>query len=241
MQLSHVLDQLMTERNISAYKLSKETGISDRLIGYWRNGDKLPGAENLLIIAKYFGISVDMLLTGIDSKSQTNLTKDEQELISMYSKLTNKSQNFVLERARTLYDLEQETTNFQKSTPMIKCKHSYYKVSAGKGFSLGEGDSWEEEEIDIPDTPESRKADMCLTIMGDSMEPVYKDGDIVLVREQAAVDPGQIGIFIIEGKGYIKKYGGDKLISLNDNYDDIMFADYDADSIKCVGAVIGRV
>lgn len=64
MKLSQTLDKLMTERKISAYKISKETGISDRLIGYWRNGEKMPSAENLLSIANYFSISVDYLLTG---------------------------------------------------------------------------------------------------------------------------------------------------------------------------------
>ena len=73
------------------------------------------------------------------------------------------------------------------------------------------------------------------------MEPVYYDGDIVLVKSQPAIDNGEIGIFIIEDNGYIKKYGGDKLISLNAKYDDIMFSDYDPDDIRCMGLVIGRI
>jgi len=73
------------------------------------------------------------------------------------------------------------------------------------------------------------------------MEPVYYDGDIVLVKEQPAIDIGQIGIYMIEGKGYIKKYGGDRLISLNAKYDDIIFSEYDDERIRCVGKVIGRV
>lgn len=244
MQLSHVLNQLMAKRSLSNYKLGKETGISDRLIGYWRTGEKLPGAENLIIIANYFGISVDMLLTGkeyvpdnvaVNTKEQ--LTESEEELLLYFRKLSVQQKERLIGRAELL--AEQSEENLQQEHPTIKLKHSYYKVSAGKGYDLDYGDSFEV--IEVPDTPTSRRADMCLTIMGDSMEPVYKDGDIVLVREQVAVDPGQIGIFIVEGKGYIKKYGENRLISINDNYDDIMFADYDPDSIRCVGAVIGRV
>ena len=67
------------------------------------------------------------------------------------------------------------------------------------------------------------------------------DGDIVLVKEQPSVDLGQIGIFDIEGNGYIKKFGGDRLISLNAEYDDIEFSDYDEERIRCLGKVIGRV
>lgn len=121
----------------------------------------------------------------------------------------------------------------------IEIKHSYYKVSAGTGFNLGNDDEWET--ISVPDTPEARKADFALTIKGDSMEPVYFNGDIVLVKEQAAIDVGEIGIYMIEGKGYIKKYGGDRLISLNAVYDDIEFSDYDEERIRCVGKVIGRI
>ena len=71
------------------------------------------------------------------------------------------------------------------------------------------------------------------------MEPIYFDGDIVLVKKQDTIDVGEIGIYTINGKGYIKKYGGDRLISLNAEYDDIEFADDDC--IKCNGKVIGRV
>lgn len=82
MQLAQVLDKLMTKNDISAYKISKDTGISDRLIGYWRKGEKLPGAENLLIIANYFGISVDYLLTGEEKNTQANqLSENEQECL----------------------------------------------------------------------------------------------------------------------------------------------------------------
>ncbi|MBE6851065.1 MAG: LexA family transcriptional regulator [Ruminococcus sp.] len=120
---------------------------------------------------------------------------------------------------------------------VLKIRHSFYKVSAGTGFELGNGDQWET--ISIPDTPEAHKADFALTIKGDSMEPVYFNEDIVLVREQQAIDLGEIGIFIINGTGYIKKYGGDRLISLNAEYEDIVFSEFD--DIRCVGKVIGRI
>ena len=93
--------------------------------------------------------------------------------------------------------------------------------------------------ITILDTPQARKATFALTIEGDSMMPDFENGDIVLVRQQDAVDVGQICIYTIDGKGYIKKYGGDRLISLNDDYDDIIFKDYQ--NIHCQGLVIGKV
>jgi len=54
------------------------------------------------------------------------------------------------------------------------------------------------------------------------MEPIYYDDDIVLVKKQDAVEIGQVGIFVLDGSGFIKKYNGDRLISLNEKYDDIL-------------------
>ncbi len=125
----------------------------------------------------------------------------------------------------------------EESEPMLQIRHCEYKVSAGHGFEFFADEEWDE--IDVPDTRETRRADFALTIQGDSMEPVYHDGDIVLVKKQDAVDVGQIGIFVLNGAGYIKKNGGDRLISLNEKYDDILIEEYD--DCRCAGKVIGRV
>ncbi len=71
------------------------------------------------------------------------------------------------------------------------------------------------------------------------MEPAYSDGEIVLVKAQSAVDIGETGIFVVNGSGYIKKNGGDRLISVNPEYGDIIFSE--GDIISCAGKVIGRV
>ncbi|MBR5088471.1 MAG: LexA family transcriptional regulator [Ruminiclostridium sp.] len=119
--------------------------------------------------------------------------------------------------------------------PTIKIKHSEYKASAGFGFDLEDRDEWDE--IDIPDTPEARDADFAVTIFGNSMEPIYHDSDIVLVKIQDRVNIGETGIFVVNGQGYIKQYGGDRLISVNSDYKDIVFTE--GDFIKCAGKVIG--
>ena len=51
------------------------------------------------------------------------------------------------------------------------------------------------------------------------------------------LDIGETGIFIVNGSGFIKQYGGDRLISINSKYDDIIFSE--GDYIKCAGKVIG--
>ena len=53
---------ILQSRNITAYKLSKDTGITQGMISYWKNGERMPSADNLITLADYFDCSVDYLL-----------------------------------------------------------------------------------------------------------------------------------------------------------------------------------
>ena len=108
-------------------------------------------------------------------------------------------------------------------------------ASAGTGVFL---DNPCYEVISLPEDRLSRKANFALWVSGDSMEPRFHDGDLVLVKIQPSVEPGEIGIFVLNGEGYIKKFGGDKLISLNPVYEPIIITEDDA--LYCKGKVIGN-
>lgn len=84
---------------------------------------------------------------------------------------------------------------------------------------------------------QTRKADFCVRVTGRSMEPKIMDGDIILIRTQPAVDIHEIGLFIINNHGYVKKQGPDRLISINPNYEDVYINEFD--EIRCCGKFIG--
>jgi SOS-response transcriptional repressor LexA len=109
-------------------------------------------------------------------------------------------------------------------------------VSAGPGVYLDDAYA---ENINIPDNDKTRVADFALRISGNSMEPKYHDGDILLVENADSVEIGELGIFILDGNGYFKKYGGDSLISLNPQYGDILLREY-AETV-CCGRVVGKL
>ena len=48
--------------------------------------------------------------------------------------------------------------------------------------------------------------DFGVRINGDSMETVYHDGQIVWVEKTVALRPGEAGIFICNGEGYLKVF-----------------------------------
>lgn len=109
-------------------------------------------------------------------------------------------------------------------------------VSAGTGVFLdGVGTS----EIMIPDNAKTGNADYALRISGNSMEPKYHNGDVLLVEETDQVEVGEAGIFILDGAGYFKIFGGDRLISLNPQYNDIPLRDFA--EVVCCGRVIGKL
>lgn len=111
-----------------------------------------------------------------------------------------------------------------------------FGVSAGTGVFL---DNPCYEVVSMPEDALSRKANFALWVTGDSMEPRFHDGDLVLVKIQPSVDIGEVGIFVLNGEGYIKKWGGNKLISLNSAYEPIMLTEDDA--LYCKGKVLGSV
>lgn len=233
-----IIKQLANAQGMSITTLEQTVGLGNGTIGKWRK--QSPSCDKLKLIADYLSVSIDYLLTG-ENKDQP-LHDDELELLKYYKELPEHGRLKLIGRAAGMaevYKEQVETKVIEVELPMLEIRHSIYKVSAGTGYDLDDGDQWDT--IEIPDTPEANRADFALTISGDSMEPIYYDGDIVLVKSQPTINNGEIGIFIVESSCYIKKYGGDRLISLNAAYDDIMFSDYDPDDIRCVGLVIGRV
>ena len=71
MQFAQIFIKLLEDKKITPYRMSKCTGIPDRMIGRWKNGEIYPSAENLVKIADYFDVSVDYLL-GRTNKTEVN-------------------------------------------------------------------------------------------------------------------------------------------------------------------------
>ena len=76
-------------------------------------------------------------------------------------------------------------------------------VSAGTGEFLDEGNF---EMVSFPEKSVPKGADFGVRVSGDSMEPVYHDGQIVWVEECETLAVGEVGIFVYDGDGYLKVY-----------------------------------
>jgi SOS-response transcriptional repressor LexA len=109
-------------------------------------------------------------------------------------------------------------------------------VAAGNGAIL---DDSHHETIDVRATLATEQADFALRVSGNSMEPRFRGGDVLLVKQQPSVNFGELGIFIADGLGYFKRFMGDRLHSLNPSYPDMPLRNFD--EFYCCGKVVGHM
>lgn len=251
---------IKSEKKITNDALSEMTGIPLGTLSKILAGiSDSPKLSNIVAICDALDCSLDYILTGIpENTNNYTLEESEMTLIENYRKLDKHSRELVslvinkeAERANDSgLDMRARTSRTQGRAVILgrdsmkqaaglgKRKISLFDlpVSAGTGVFLTDTESVT---ISIPSTAQTEGADFALRIKGNSMEPKYKDGDILLVEECESVEYGELGIFILDGDGYFKKYEGDRLVSLNPDYAPILLKNFDETS--CCGRVIGKL
>ena len=104
-----------------------------------------------------------------------------------------------------------------------------------------------DEIIDYEEIPQSMVKNgeyFALQIKGDSMEPKFSAGDVVIVRKQEDVDNGDIAVVLVNGnEATVKKIrkfdGGINLIPTNSNYDVITYTNTQIEQLPV--RIIGKV
>lgn len=118
----------------------------------------------------------------------------------------------------------------------VRLINYYYRLaSAGTGQIVF--DAPPTKRIEIPDIPGYRKVDYAIGVNGNSMEPVYHDGDTLLIEMAEEIEIGETGIFLVDNESYVKKLGEGELISLNPQYNNIPLTE----NSKCMGKVIDKL
>ena len=190
-----------------------------------------PSIEVLTRIADYYNVTVDYLLGRECNPKRLNQRDEELEaaFIEVYRSLPENVRKDILNGIKdtvlSMYSVQPQCISIQ-----------YIDAAASAGLGELLSDYEDAETVLVPLTPESRKADFVLRVHGDSMEPEYSDGDYVLVKQQDTIEQGEIGIFCVDGEGYIKQLGNNVLISLNKKYPEIPL---NAES-RCFGKVLGK-
>lgn len=235
MSIGDRIKQRREEMNITQEELAQKLNVTKGAIGNYESGFSYPKIENVNKLFEILKVDANFLF---------------QDSIRLKEDQFSESEKFRIKKYRTLDEHGKKMVDFALSEEYNRC--TYVKpeepaqtISIGRSAlpaSAGAGEFLSEENIEMrefPDCENARRADIVIPVSGDSMEPVYSDGDELYVRLQPAVEVGEIGIFIIDGKGYVKEYAEDRLKSLNPNYEDIYPSAYGEN--RCVGKVLGKV
>lgn len=232
--------KLKKEKGLTNESLSERSGISAGTLNKLLSGATAdPKLSTLSALAKALNCSLDEMLTG--SKPESSIRSSAEEaLLEKFRLLDGTGKETAVyiinkEYQRTLR--ESEAVPFSLDEPKIRTLRLYnIAASAGTGSYLSESGFTK---ISVYSTPVTDSADFAVKVSGNSMSPKYSDGDVLLVEKTDEIDRGELGVFSLNGESYFKKFGGDRLISLNPEYKDIVFTPHD--NISCFGKVIGRL
>lgn len=61
------LKELRIEKGLSQAQLAKETQLGQSAIAYWETGQRIPNAQAVVTLARYFNVSTDYLLGETDN------------------------------------------------------------------------------------------------------------------------------------------------------------------------------
>jgi len=72
-----IFAKLLEEHGVTAYKVSKETGVGTATLTSWKQGKYQPKPDKMRKIAEYFGVTVEYLTTGKEQdKSSLDIMND---------------------------------------------------------------------------------------------------------------------------------------------------------------------
>lgn len=225
------LNFLMAERHLNKSTLSKACGIPYTTIdGWYKRGFEGLKMSTLKKLSDFFDTTLDFW-----AKEEENVTSlREYQHIQKYRNLDEYGRKWI----DTCLDRELERISsygmFEPPISMITVPYYHKLASAGSGQII-----WDDlpyNDIDVPYSPENVTADFALGVNGDSMEPLYWDADIILVKKSIGLDIGEIGVFNLDGECYIKQLGNGKLLSMNPAYPPIEISE--KSYFACIGKVI---
>ena len=212
--------------------LATMVGVTANAVSNWERGRARPDVNLLPNICEALQITLYQLY-GLDDPSVKH-TAVEDTFIENYRQLTPGHQYALRAMAQNLLQVQQA----EGCREIHKLTRFEHQLAAG----IGDPNEFEDSgtPIYVYDDSLTCRADCVFTVNGDSMEPDYPDGCMVLVKrisDSGELTPGDIGAFMIDNETYIKEYREDGLHSLNPAYPVMRFSDFE--HVYLIGRIIG--
>ena len=206
----------MTQKDIA-----DQLGISYQAYSAWERGVKSPSRDKVNQLEQILKVPKGYFT--------------ENEIVRLYNTLSNSGKNQVIEYARDLMQKEKAQQVISVSKNLYKY-HVYEKMSAGIGSSV-----YNDQNYDTVYFDEELAHDFASWFSGDSMEPIYKQGSVALIRETGFDYDGAVYAIVCNEQTYIKKVYREKeglrLVSINKSYKD-KFISYN-ENPRIIGKIVG--
>ena len=214
--------------------LAEMLGVKSNAISNWEHGRTRPDLNQIPKICKALGIGFYELF-GVEDPQRT-FTSKERAIIADYRYLNDQNKSVF----NAVLDTLTERQRAEECPPITKLIKFQKQLAAGFDISADYDD--EGEDIYLYSSDEVDSADCVFTVSGNSMEPEYYDGDLVLVRRYPGcgkLKPGDVGACMSGNETYIKEYQKDGLHSYNEDYETMHFNS--DEHVILIGKVMGII
>lgn len=228
------LKEFRKRAGISQRELGEMLGVTRNTVIYWESDKFKPEHDLLLALCDILGLTLDRLFGVAPLSGGSEL---EKRLLENFRLLSPVGQR-VVDRLTSAM-LEEE---LRDKDERLKDAFALFEVPSTKA-AAGSGSSYIQTESDyafLRKSDQNSRADAIIGVEGDSMLPVYHDGDYVYVEYTRSAHPGEDVICTTSSGGVIKRVTADgKLQSVNPA---LPFGDRsEDDNVRIIGRVLGVV
>lgn len=200
-------------RNMTQDELAERLGTTRQSVSRYENGERKANQDILFDLADIFKISINSFFPPVEQNASIE---------TIYNQLDPPRKAKVYDFAS--YQLKEQN----RKTSIVVTIKGY--VSAGTGEWL------EETSEEVEFSGEVPEHDFAVRVNGRSMVPLFEDKQIIFVKGTSEARDGQIIVCRVNSDAYVKKLSGNKLVSLNKEYDDILISE--TDDFKIFGVVV---
>ena len=106
-----IFEELLQKYGVSTYKVSKDTGIAQSVFSSWKNGISTPKQDKMQIIADYFNVSIDYIMTGREKEGGETYYFNEETKKIAQKVFENKSLRMLMDSAQDATPEDIETVH----------------------------------------------------------------------------------------------------------------------------------
>ena len=244
MNIAENIKKLRKNHGYTQKDLANILQVKPTAISAWESGRNKPLMDKVTIMATLFNVSTSDIVGDTFNKNNSILSLINETSSQLTPPRQQKVYDFAKHELEEQQDRGQNNKihSLQKYRELKEQKEEFVDIDWYGCASAGTGEFIfdTKEVISLPKKQIPIEADFCLTVNGDSMEPVIYDQDYIFVSKQDTLFNGNVGVVIVDGEAFIKKvfFENDKarLQSFNKKYKDIIVDD--SNDFRIIGKVV---